>query len=168
MPIPRLTTSSCCSFEILCPEGSAAGDRVEVELPTVHAASAEVDTLERVRAFVEGDDQGFMQKIEAFCVQHVSAFGERDEIRQSSAEGREYPLEYQEIHMAFVALVEQLLEEFISELGLDAERFVALVARSGAADRERLLQAVDAMTDFDVFLAMVHDAAGPGGLSGTA
>ena len=42
--------------------------------------------------------------------------------------------------MAFVALVEQLLEEFISELGLDAERFVALVARSGAADRERLLQ----------------------------
>ena len=99
MPIPRLTTSSCCSFEILCPEGSAAGDRVEVELPTVHAASAEVDTLERVRAFVEGDDQGFMQKIEAFCVQHVSAFGERDEIRQSSAEGREYPLEYQEVRL---------------------------------------------------------------------
>lgn len=43
--------------------------------------------------------------------------------------------------MAFVALVERLLEEFISELGMDAERFTEHVANSGAADRERLLQA---------------------------
>jgi hypothetical protein len=105
-----------------------------------------------------------------------------------------------QIHLAFVSMVERLLEEFVAELGLDAEQFTELVARSGAADREQLLQAravvllprsralvspcdialscaamtpehrcaqaIDAMTDFDVFLAMVHDATGPGGLTG--
>lgn len=86
------------SFEIMCPEGSAPGDRVEVELPTVAAAAAQVDTMERVRQFIEGDDQGFMQKIEAFCVEHAARFGDREEVRQSSAEEiKEYPLEYQEV-----------------------------------------------------------------------
>eukprot|EP00966_Prymnesium_polylepis_P284659 6576771-Prymnesium_polylepis.1 len=60
--------------------------------------------------------------------------------------------------MAFVNLVEALLEQFVADLDMTAEDFCALVGRSGAENRDRLLQAIDGVTDFDVFLSMVHDA----------
>ena len=66
--------------------------------------------------------------------------------------------------MAFVKLVESLLEQFVAELDMTAEEFTALVGRSGVENRERLLQAIDGVTDFDVFLSMMHEVRETGGL----
>lgn len=56
-----------------------------------------------------------------------------------------------------IGLVETLLEEFVTEQGLDIESFIGLVERSGSESREQLLKAVDGMTDFEAFLGMMRD-----------
>lgn len=147
------------TFTLACPAGSAGGETVAVDLPTFESVSSQVDALDAVRRFVEEEDTHFLARVQDFCRAHAHHFGDSSEVRLSSVEEcREYPLEYTRIHQAFEALVEELLHDFIASIGLDVNDFVDLVARSGAEDKDRLLRAIDAATDFDVFLMMVHEA----------
>lgn len=94
-----------------------------------------------------------------------------------------------QIHMEFVKLVESLLESVIKELDMTTEEFISLVNRSGAEKRDALMQvvsrstlellvglhgarfifsrvqAVEGVTDFDVFLSMVHEVKENGSLA---
>ena len=63
----------------------------------------------------------------------------------------------QDVHLEFVTLVESLLENYVTSLGTDTAEFVSIVEQTDAADRERLLRSIDAMSDFHVFVGMVHD-----------
>ena len=58
-----------------------------------------------------------------------------------------------------MALVESLLEEFLAAQGLDSQTFVQLVQRSGSDSRERLLRAMDSMSDFEQFVQLMRDGA---------
>ena len=150
-----VTTAWGGTFTISCPEGSAGGDTIAVDLPTFESVAAEIDELEAVRQSV--DQLASSRRIESFCLEHAAAFGEL-------AEGAEYPLHCTEVHQRFVVLVEELLGQVIAEHGFDDEEsFVALVARSGAESRGQLLKAVDAMTDFESFIALMRDARDSGG-----
>lgn len=144
-----VTTEWGGNFTIQCPEGSKGGDVIAVDLPTFESVAASIDEMERVKQFV--DELTGSGCIEAFLVEHASAFAD---LKQGSAE---MPLHYQEIHLKFVGLIETLLEEFVTAQGLDIESFIGLVERSGSESREQLLKAVDALTDFHAFLAMMRE-----------
>ena len=123
-------------------------DVIAVDLPTYKSVAASIDEIESVKQFV--DELASSGIIETFLKDHASSFGDLKE-------GAEMPLHYQEIHLKFVGLVETLLEEFVTEQGLDIESFIGLVERSGSESREQLLKAVDGMTDFESFLGMMRE-----------
>ena len=143
-----VTTEWGGNFTIQCPEGSKGGEVIAVDLPTYESVAASIDEIESVKQFV--DELTSSGIIETFLKEHAGSFGDLKE-------DAEMPLHFQEIHLKFVGLVETLLEEFVTEQGLDIESFIGLVERSGSESREQLLKAVDGMTDFEAFLGMMRD-----------
>ena len=73
-------------FTIACPEGSAGGDSVAVDLPSFESVSEEIDAIAAVRKFIEDDDSHYMAKVQEFCLANADQFAH-------SEEDREYPLE---------------------------------------------------------------------------
>ena len=150
----KVSTEWGATFTIAVPEGSTGGDTIAVDLPTFESVASEIDEIEGVRVFV--DALASSRAIERFLHEHAGAFGE--EAGAPVTDG-EFPLHYTAIHAEYVALVESLLEEFLAAQGLDSQTFVQLVQRSGSDSRERLLRAMDSMSDFEQFVQLMRDGA---------
>lgn len=149
----KVSTEWGATFTIAVPEGSTGGDTIAVDLPTFESVASEIDEIEGVRVFV--DALASSRAIEHFIHEHAGSF---EEAGAPVTDG-EFPLHYTAIHAEYVALVESLLEEFLAAQGLDSQTFVQLVQRSGSDSRERLLRAMDSMSDFEQFVQLMRDGA---------
>ena len=125
------------------------------------ATAADVDLLERVAFYME-EDASFVEAVDAFLLEHCGKFGHPSERRCDGDELKEYPLEYQTIHARYIRLVERLLEQLLTSLGTTSEGFVDTLRRCGATEQgkrgQAILRTIDATSDFDDFLGLVHDA----------
>ena len=149
---------------------SAAGDVIPVEIPATEAADVQLLTA----VFSQLVDAGLMWKIFEFGKEHAHMVSDGGRSGADTDPVAEYSLETHEAHGKFCAMVEGVLEEHIvNVLGISLEDFASLVERNGGAqegtDGERLLSAVESLTNFDVFCDLMksidwnHDPRHPSG-----
>ena len=147
-----VTTTWGHTYAAVVPAAAAVGDTVSIEIP----ATEDADEQLLAAVFSQLSDADLMWKIYGFGREHAHMVSGRGRTGAADFDPvTEYSLATHEAHSKFCAMLEAVLEQHIATLGLSLDEFVAVVARRGGAlegtDGERLLKAVESLTNFDVF-----------------
>ena len=121
---------------------------------------SEAQLLRKVLTLMEEDDSPMLQRIEKWCFSVCDQF-KGIKSRASSVDPiTEYPLQCRETHTNYVKLVEVELEQFLTLEETTVPEFLDILARrDDLADlTDNLIRCLEALTDFDVFVAMMEDA----------
>lgn len=106
-------------------------------------------TLSRLDEFVGGD--AFNAPVQAFAAEHCHKF-------KPLAAGDEYPLHYQQLYLAFEAVLDAALESFLAEHHCSVRSLLDVVARAKArGDRLDCIDVLLAASDFPTFLELMLD-----------
>jgi hypothetical protein len=99
-----------------------------------------------VLEFLEDEGGVLSEAIEQFCSANCNSF-------EAESKSEMYQCSYTELHEAFKTMVEDHLTAFIDKRGLSVVDFVELMK----GESHPLLRAIEATTDFDVFVMMMRE-----------